>query len=197
MLGGVGDNWFFEAMERRHLENREPCPLLPVVEEVLTAQVTAEFKRDYNADFYRVSLRYAQSLWLEGKPAQALLQLNKAFMADLAGNETILLEWPLPYAAKRWVMVNCPAGEFLGNPVRHYQHLATRMSGPRPELRRWRAWACFHLAEVVVGGEANPRDAGQLGREKIVIPDLGEVLAQLGDLGLCGEAQLVEEVIAG
>ena len=66
MLGGVGDNRFFEAMERRHLENREPCPLLPAVEEVLTAQVTAGFKRDYNVDFYRVSLRYAQSLWLEG-----------------------------------------------------------------------------------------------------------------------------------
>jgi hypothetical protein len=48
----------------------------------------------------------------------------------------------------------------------------------------------------VVGGEANPRDEEQLGREKIVIPDLREVLAQLGDLGLGGEAQLVEEVIA-
>ena len=43
-------------MERRHLENRESCPLLPVVEEVLTAQVTAGFKRDYNADFYHASL---------------------------------------------------------------------------------------------------------------------------------------------
>ena len=48
-----------------------------------------------------------------------------------------------------------------------------------------------------MGGEANPRDAGQLGREKIVIPDLSEVLAQLGTLGLLDEAQLVEEVIAG
>ena len=184
-------------MERRHLENREACPLLPVVGGVLTAQVTVEFKRNYNADFYHASLRYAQSLWMEGKPAQALLQLNKALMADLAGDETILSEWPLPYAAKRWVMVNCPAGEFLGNPVRHYQHLATRMSGPRPELRRWRAWACFHLAEVVVGGEANPRDERQLEREKIVIPELSEALVQLGNLGLRWEAKLAEEVIAG
>ena len=182
-------------MERRHLENREPCPLLPVVEEVLTAQVTSGFKRDYNADFYHASLRYAQSLWLEGKPAQALLQLNKAFMAELDGGEGILVDWPLPYAAKRWVMLNCPTGEFLGNPVRHYQHLATRMSGPRTELRRWRAWGCFHLAEAVLPVGTNPRDEHQITDEQILIPSLEQVLESLEGLGLPGEAGLVADVL--
>lgn len=183
-------------MARRHLENREACPLLPEVEEVLTAEATAVFKRDYTADFYHASLRYAQSLWLEGKAAQALLQLNKAFMAELDGTEEILRNWPLPYDAKRWVMLNCPKGEFLGNPIRHYQHLATRMSGPRTELRRWRAWACFHLAEAVLPADSNPRDEHQIADEEIVIPSVERVLEILEGLGLPGEAGLVADVLA-
>ena len=105
------------------------------------------------------------------------------------------MEWPLPYAAKRWVMENCPADEFLGNPVRHYQHLATRMSGPRPELRRWRAWACFHLAEVVVDRAENPRDELQIVREGVEIPGFDEVLARLSELGIPGEEKLAREAV--
>lgn len=182
-------------MARQHLENREACPLLPEVQEVLTAEATAQFKGDYNADFYFAALRYAQSLWLEGKAAQALLQLNKSLLADLSGGEEVLMEWPLPYAAKRWLMENCPGDEFLGNPVRHYQHLATRMSGPRSELRTWRAWACFYLAEAVVDRKENPRDERQIEREGIAIPEWGEVLAGLAELGLPDEADLLKRVV--
>ena len=182
-------------MARRHLEDREACPLLPEAEEVLTAEATAVFKRDYTVDFYHASLRYAQSLWLEGKAAQSLLQLNKSFMAELDGTEEILGHWPLPYAAKRWVMLNCPLGEFLGNPVRHYQHLATRMSGPRTELRRWRAWGCFHLAESVLPVESNPRDEHQIADERIVIPSVEQVLESLERLGLPGEGALLVKVL--
>ena len=182
-------------MARRHLEDREACPLLPETEEVLTAEATAVFKRDYTVDFYHASLRYAQSLWLEGKAGQSLLQLNKSFMAELDGTEEILRHWPLPYAAKRWVMLNCPSGEFLGNPVRHYQHLATRMSGPRTELRRWRAWGCFHLAESVLPVESNPRDEHQIADERIVIPSVEQVLESLERLGLPGEGALVVKVL--
>ena len=182
-------------MARRHLEDREACPLLPEAEEVLTAEATAVFKRDYTVDFYHASLRYAQSLWLEGKAAQSLLQLNKSFMAELDGTEEILGHWPLPYAAKRWVMLNCPPGEFLGNPVRHYQHLATRMSGPRTELRRWRAWGCFHLAESILPVESNPRDEHQIADERIVIPSVEQVLESLERLGLPGEGALLVKVL--
>ncbi len=184
-------------MERRHLEDREACPLLPDVGEVLTAEVTAAFRRTYNVDFYLAALRYAQSLWLEGKAAQSLLQLNKSLMAELTGGERVLMDWPLPYAAKRWVMENCPADEFLGNPVRHYQHLATRMSGPQPELRRWRAWACFHVAEAVVDRQANPRDEDQIVREGVQIPEWETVLTALAELGIPGEENLVRAAVAG
>ena len=184
-------------MERKHVEGREACPLLPGVEGVLTAQVTAVFKRRYNADFYLAALRYAQSLCMEGKAAQALLQLNKSFMAELTGEEDVLRQWALPYGAKRWVMENCPAGDFLGNPVRHYQHLATRISGPRSELRRWRAWACFHVAELVLDRDTHPRDGHQIAREGVKIPGMNEVLDQLGEVGIPGEERLVREAAAG
>ena len=183
-------------MERRHLPNRASCPELPPVEEILTASATAVFGRNFNAKFYYASLRYAQSLWLEGKAAQALLQLNKSFMADLCEGAEILDAWPLPYAAKRWIMSHCPAEDFLGNPVRHYQHLATRMSGVRAELRRWRAWGCFHLAEKVLSPTSSPRDERQIEKERIVVPPVACVLDHLEGLGLPGEAGLYEEVLA-
>ena len=183
-------------MERRHLVNRRPCPELPPVAEVLTASVTAVFGRNYNHDFYHASLRYAQSLWLEGKAAQALLQLNKAFMADLRGGEQILAAWPLPYAAKRWVMSHCPGSDFLGNPVRHYQHLARRVCGMGAGLRRWRAWGCFHLAVKVLDHHDYPRDERQIENEEISIPSAAEVFDHLERTGLPDEAGLLHEVLA-
>ena len=144
-----------------------------------------------------IPLRYAQSLRLEGKSAQSLLQLNKALMADLSGRERVLGEWALPYAAKSWIMGACPAGEFLGNPVRHYQHLATRMSGPRQELRTWRAGGCFHLSEAVLGRADFPRDERQIDEEGLRIPGFEEVLEHLEDLGIVGEADLVRTVREG
>lgn len=128
------------------------------------------FRRDRGAAFYVAALSYAQSLWLEGKPAQALLQLNKAFAADLSGDDPVLRDWPPPFAAKSWIMAASRSGSaFLGNPVRHYQHLATRMNNVNPVPRRWRAWACFHLAEAVLG-PGYERDARQVELECIVIP---------------------------
>lgn len=183
------------AMPRVHLPGRSACPRLPVVHEVLTAEVTRRFGRCHDARFYHAALCYAQSLWLEGKPAQAMLQLNKAFFAELDGGEAVLQDWPLPYAAKRWIMEHCPADEFLGNPVRHYQHLATRMSGPQPELRRWRAWSCFHLAQAVLPPDRYPRDEEQISREDIAIPDRGETLRMLAAHGLPGEDVLVAEIL--
>ena len=115
------------------------------------------------ADFYLDALRYAQSQWLSGKPAQAILQLNKAWMADLSGREPELLANPPPYQALAWILENassCDCG-YLGNPVRHFQHLASRMNGPRAEIRSWRAWVCFHLAESTLSRGEYPRDGEQ------------------------------------
>lgn len=60
---------------------------------------------------------------------------------------------------------------FLGNPVRHFQHLATRMSGPRKEIRIKRAWKCFYIARQVLQGKGDfPLDGRQIAREGIFIP---------------------------
>ena len=186
-----------EVSKRHHLPDREPCPYLPAVDRVWTAEDMAQHRGSYDVAFYVGALSFAQSLWLEGKPAQSLLQMNKALMADLRGDEAELAEWPLPYAAKVWVMQRAAGDEFLGNPVRHYQHLATRMSGPRSELRTWRAWACFHLAERALDQAENPRDERQIEKEGVVIQGWAEVLEQLEQQGLPGERKLVEQSAPG
>ena len=121
---------------------RAGCPYLPAVDRRLTAEWTRIHRGRRDAGFYRAALEYGQSLWMEGKPAQAILQLNKAWSADLEGGECVLSEWPLPYRALVWMLKHAPEGRFLGNPVRHFLHLATRVRGERAEIRIWRAWAC-------------------------------------------------------
>ncbi|MDB4729713.1 hypothetical protein OAF67_05465, partial [Akkermansiaceae bacterium] len=109
------------------------------------------------------------SLWLQGKPAQAILQLNKSAFT----NE------PFPYAALKWFLEQRSAAQFIGNPVRHFQHLASRMSGPRSEVRTWQAWACFHLAKATLPEETFPPDFDQIQNEGLSIPSDTEVYAAL------------------
>lgn len=187
-------------MARVHLMGRKACPLLPAVDGLWTARMMEPHRGRHDVLFYEAALGYAQSLWLEGKPAQALLQMNKAMMADLRGGadgpedvDGRSSEWMLPYAAKLWVMRMTPEDEFMGNPVRHYQHLATRMSGVRSELRALRAWACFHLAEKHLPTAEHPRDERQIMREGVLVPDWEEVAGGLDRLGLAGERGMVEK----
>ncbi len=140
-------------------------------------EVSPEITRRHGAHrgsaFYLDALKYAQGLWLEGKPAQAILQLNKALSADLPDNDLILEIWPWPYAALEWILERASDGSagFLGNPVRHFQHLATRMSGPRREVRIARAWKCFRIAQRVLEGKGGfALDGRQIAREGIFIP---------------------------
>lgn len=168
-----------------------PCPLLPEVTHPhghMVTRVHAPAKCDR---FYHAALCYAQSLWREAKPAQAILQLNKAFMADLRGDEPVLQFHPPPYAVLVWFLENRPDGPFLGNPVRHFQHLATRVTGERKEIRSWRAWACFHLARRILPPDEFPPDHEQIGEESLVIPDWELVLDQIRILGWPGEAEVL------
>ncbi|MEX1117002.1 MAG: hypothetical protein WEB53_17280 [Akkermansiaceae bacterium] len=137
------------------------------------------------AEFYRDALTYAQSQWLTGKPAQAILQLNKAWMADLAVDDPILKSHPSPYRALVWTLETAATGThgYLGNPVRHFQHLASRMSGPRAEIRAWRAWLCFHLAEKSLGSAGFPRDGEQLASEGLWIPGLDRTIHEVAKNG--------------
>lgn len=166
-----------------------PCPFLPKVDHIWRASEMTQFRDKRDGDFYLAALSFAQSLLMEGKPAQGLLQINKSFLADLSDSQ-VLAQFPPGYQAKRWIFEQrWHEEQFLGNPVRHYQHLASRMSGPRAEIRSWRAWGCFHLAEMLL--PAMPRDEEQIAKEKLVIPSLTEVLAALDRRGWKGEADVL------
>ncbi|MFT3991170.1 MAG: hypothetical protein QM680_07145 [Luteolibacter sp.] len=171
-----------------------PCSWLPEVSETLDFTHTRRHGEVKGAAFYVDALMYAQSQWLAGKPAQAILQLNKAWMADLAGGEAILEKYPPPYRALAWILEHLPMGHpgFFGNPVRHFQHLASRMSGPRAEIRTWRAWVCFHLAERILPG--CERDGRQLAREGIRIPTLENALRGVEKLGWDGEVEEIRNI---
>ncbi|MCB1087646.1 MAG: hypothetical protein KDM63_11420 [Verrucomicrobiae bacterium] len=146
---------------------------------------------DRGADFYEQALKCAQSLWLQGFPAQSLLQINRALGADLKNGERVLETWPLPYRAAVWVMREREADQFIGNPRRHYQHLATRMVEPRKDQRAWRAWACWHLACRIFPDY--PADEKQIAEEGIVEPSREAIIEGLRTHGLPGEVSLWEE----
>lgn len=174
-------------------DGNRPCPWLPELREIHDHALTRRHGKERRAAFYQDALRYAQSQWMLGKPAQALLQLNKAWMAELEPDDAVLAECPPPYRALVWILRQGADGGcgFMGNPVRHFQHLASRVSGPRAELRSWRAWVCFHLAERHLACGAFPRDGVQLAREGLWLPGYQRACRELERLGWDGE---VEEI---
>jgi hypothetical protein len=139
--------------------------------------------------FYRLALCCAQSKWLEGLPAQALLMLNRALGArlEIEKDATALAADPLPYRAVAWILKQGDANGFIGNPRRHFQHLASRMSGHDMERRAARAWACWGLAKVV--NPDWPADTEQIERESLVEPTLETVTNDLARHGLPGEVE--------
>jgi len=166
-----------------------PCPFLPDIGgERLPAAALAAFRHgSRGADFYVQALRCAQSRWLECLPAQALLMVNRAMGAELLvpDNALTLEDHPLPYHAVAWILRRGEEFGFLGNPRRHYQHLATRMSGGNVQRRQARAWACWYLAKTV-----NPTweaDTVQLEHEQLTEPTIEEIQAALARHGLPGE----------
>jgi len=173
------------------------CPLLPEVAQPHGPMVTRVHAPQKDSRFYLAALCYAQSLWREGKPAQALLQLNKSFMANLRGDEEVLQRHPPPYAVLVWFLRHRPAGRFLGNPVRHFQHLATRVTGDRREIRAWRAWACFHLAQAVLPAREFPIDEEQAAKERITFPPWETVLQAIRNSGWSGESEVLQRTFKG
>lgn len=143
-------------------------PHLPTAPADLTPAHTKSHREECGVAFYQACLEFAQSLWLQGKPAQAILQLNKS----------VFTEEPFPYEALKW-FIEHREGHFVGNPVRHFQHLATRMAGPRSEQRTWQAWACFYLSKAILPEEEFPVDFNQIKNEGIVVPPFAEVLDSL------------------
>ncbi|NRB72945.1 MAG: hypothetical protein HRU46_01165 [Verrucomicrobiales bacterium] len=164
------------------------CPYLPEVTEALRASALKALGSDRGPTFYQRALECGQSLWQQGLPAQSMLMMNRAFAADLAGDEPVLSEWPLPYLGMKWVMQARLEDQFIGNPRRHFQHLATRMVEPRKELRSWRAWGCWWLSCQVFPDY--PADAEQIKNEGVLEPSFGEIEENLARVGWDGEVEI-------
>jgi len=179
------------------IEVNFPCPWLPEIAQIHDFTLTRRHGRERGAAFYQDALRYGQSLWISGKPAQALLQLDKAWMADLPMGDPVLYSHPSPYQAMLWILQRSTSEDcgYLGNPVRHFQHLASRMSGDRAEIRSWRAWLCFHLSERVLPRADFPRDGSQISHEGLWIPSLARSLAAVAKLGWPDEAEIARQCL--
>jgi len=175
----------------------EVCPLLPPIAKSVSAKDSIAIGKERGESFYRMCLEYAQTKWIKGLPAQALLQLNRAMSADLTGKEKYLHQYSVPYASIKWILLDRPdkRGQFLANPRRHWQHYATRMSGARSEIRTWRAWACFAIASRILPDSEFPKDMQQIEAEGLIIPDESEIEDMLHHVGLVGECEIWKKVI--
>jgi hypothetical protein len=167
-----------------------PCPYLPIPRDGLDWRILhAHRGAERGASFYRDCLEYGHALWRQRLAARALLCLDRAFGAELLGDEAVLRELPLPYAAMTWLVANAPADVFVGNPRVHFQHYADRMNEPRREQRRWRAWACWALVR-----EARPEFPPDV-RHHVKEPSPLEIEHALLAFGLAGEGALWRSVL--
>lgn len=169
----------------------KPCPWLPTIDRPWPARELSRPGRGGRAsDLCQVALCCAQWKWLAGQPGQALLMLNRIFALGCPREPELSgCAW-LPYRAVGWILQQPKPCGFIGNPRRHFQHLATRMPpGADAAVRIWRAWACWALA-CQVGRAEWVADFEQLRRERISEPGLDEVAAGLERFGVPGEAAL-------
>ncbi|MEO0448196.1 MAG: hypothetical protein AAF191_19180 [Verrucomicrobiota bacterium] len=178
---------------RQHLPDVAPCPHLPPLEEIRTAAHLKTFGPDRGDDFYVAALEGAQSLWRQGLPAQAILQLNRAFASDPSPASGVLTSWPPPYLPLAHILQHHRPSDFLGNPRRHFQHLATRMVEPRKDLRTWRAWACWAISCRLL--PHLPADEEQIAKEGIREPAVADIRTRLAHLGLPGEREAWERAL--
>lgn len=167
-----------------------PCPHLPAPRAGLDWRRLHAFRMSQRGgEFYLACLEYGHSLWLRGYAARSVLCLDRAFGADLRGDEAELRDWPLPYAAMAWLIAHTPSEVFIGNPRVHFQHYAGRMNAPRRDQRRWRAWACWAIARAI-----RPELPGDP-RHMIAEPTPEEIERQLRAHGFGGEADLWRGVL--
>ncbi len=167
-----------------------PCPFLPTPPATMDAGALTALGDERGERFYLTALTYGAYLWERGLAARATLCLDRALGADLRGDEAVLRNWPLPYAAMRWFLAHTPPDVFIGNPRVHFQHLADRMNEPRRNQRRWRAWACWALACRV-----RPEWPGDP-KHRVAEPTLAEIAARLDAHGVPGESALWRGVLS-
>jgi GNAT superfamily N-acetyltransferase len=144
---------------------------------------------------YETALHYAQSQWRAGFPAKSLLMVNRAFGCVFPHTEEVLRRHPLPYAVVVWLLQNRVDGQFIGNPRRHFQHLATRMVEPHRELRTWRAWACWYLSKEILSETEFPADLKQIREETLVEPTRDVIAGQLERLSPANDLNVWHEAL--
>ena len=170
-------------------EPHPTCPYLPETKSVMSWRDLREFGTDRGPEFYFRALQYGHYLWQQGLAARSILALDRALFADLAGNESVLKAWSLPYRAIGWMLTEHTGTSFIGNPRVHYQHLADRVKGRRAAQKKWRAWACWYLTRRLRPElEADPRHS-------VVEPSLAAILTGLHENGIPEEAQLFQQVL--
>ncbi|MSU72869.1 MAG: hypothetical protein EXS43_11080 [Opitutus sp.] len=168
------------------------CPYLPEPRPGLNWRALHAFRTtDRGADFYFACLEYGHVVWQRGLPGRALLCLDRAFGAELRGDELVLHTQPLPYVAMAWIIAHAPEGVFPGNPRVHFQHYADRMNEPRREQRRWRAWACWALVRAV-----RPNLPGDP-KHTVTEPTPAQITAALESHGHPREAAVWHAALAG
>ena len=165
-----------------------PCPYLPEATGRMNHLCLTRLKKD-TPEFYYSALQYGHYLWLQGHAGRAILALTRALYADIAPNNPILRQWPLPYAALQWIVAHHSNDDFPGNPRISFQHQATRLRGPRQELRRARAWAVWALIR-----QARPSLPGDLA-DPVDPPMQEQIEAMLQAQGHLREAELWRSVI--
>ena len=171
------------------MHDRCPCPFLPPFEEGLDFRILWRHGACRDHDFYLDALCYGQSLWMEGHAGRALLAVARALYADVRPEASILAQWPLPYAALRWMVEHHVRDDFPGNPRVSFQHQASRLRGRRKAQRSARAWAVWGLVRV-----ARPALPGEAGQD-LVEPVFAEILDRLDRHGHPGEGALWAEVM--
>ena len=165
-------------------------PYLPSPQRSMDWRDLNRFGRtDRGAAFYETCLEYSQALWRKALPARAILCLDRAWGADLTGNEPILESWPLPYQALVHILQCAPEDAFLGNPRVHFQHYADRLGEPRIEQRKWRSWACWALTRA-----ARPELPGDP-KHDVEEPSLDRIAAELDQHGHRGETALWRSIL--
>jgi len=173
-----------------------PCPFLPLPERPLTHEDIHQLGVDRSARFHGAALGYAQTMWLNGYPAKSLLLISRALACRLE-DVSLLAEKAKPYHAVAWLVQNRAEESFIGNPRRHYQHLASRMVEPHRELRRWRAWACWYLMRQLLSETEFPSDTRQIREESTVEPRRGDIVKHLEELSPRDDLAAWEEALEG
>jgi len=138
--------------------------------------------------FYIAALHYAQTLWLRGLSARALLAATRALYANPRPDGEALAQWPLPYRAIHWICSAHDGHGFLGNPRISYQHQAGRITGAAAERKRARAWAAWYLVRLAL-----PELPGDP-HHRIAEPSAAAIHELLLRHGIPGEAQLWMEI---